>query len=166
MTDADRSPRAVSIRDVDDGDLEAFFEHQLDPEALRMAVFPARDRAAFMAHWAKIRDDQTVAVQTIVADGRVVGNLVSWDQKGLRLVGYWIGRRDWGRGIATEALALFLGQVTQRPVYAYVEVHNAGSIRVLEKCGFRPDLGSQPTTSEDEVEEVLLVLDTTAQPGR
>jgi RimJ/RimL family protein N-acetyltransferase len=161
MTDADPSALDVQIRDVEKDDLESFFSHQLDPEALRMAVFKARDRASFMAHWAKIRADETVGAQTIVVDGRVVGNVVSWEQSGKRLVGYWIGRRDWGRGIATQALTLFLGRVTLRPLHAYVEVHNTGSIRVLEKCGFRPvptqDVPS-PTGGEDGVEELLLVL--------
>ena len=104
-----------------------------------------------------------MVAQTIVVDGRVVGNVVSWEQSGKRLVGYWIGRRDWGRGIATKALVLFLGHVPTRPLHAYVEVNNAGSIRVLEKCGFRrvpaQDQPS-PTSDEDGVEEVLLVLDT------
>jgi len=44
----------IRLRDVTAGDLPAFFEHQRDPEANRMAAFPARDRDAFMAHWAKI----------------------------------------------------------------------------------------------------------------
>jgi RimJ/RimL family protein N-acetyltransferase len=159
MTKADPAASAVRIRDVDDGDLELFFQHQLDPEALRMAVFPARDRDGFMAHWATIRADQTVVAQTIVADDHVAGNLVSWEQSGRRLVGYWIGRRDWGRGIATKALALFVDRVTSRPLHAYVEVHNAGSIRVLEKCGFRRVSTRDVERPTDEVEEVLLVLD-------
>ena len=41
------------------------------------------------------------------------------------------------RGIATQVLALFLECVTERPVYAYVAKHNIGSLRVLEKCGFK-----------------------------
>lgn len=36
----------------------------------------------------------------------------------------------WGRGIASAALAEFLGHD------AFVAVHNVGSICVLEKCGF------------------------------
>jgi hypothetical protein len=80
MTDADPSAFDGQIRDVENDDLESFFAHQLDPEALRMAAFKARDRASFMAHWAKIRADETVVAQTIVVDGRVVGNVVSWEQ--------------------------------------------------------------------------------------
>jgi RimJ/RimL family protein N-acetyltransferase len=101
--------------------------------------------------------------QTIVVDGRAVGNIGCWEQSGMHLVGYWIGRRDWGRGIATRALALFLGHVTPRPLHAYVEVNNTGSIRVLEKCGFRPvpieDMPPSTSEESDDVEEVLLVLE-------
>jgi len=41
----------VFLRDVVEGDLPDFFDHQRDPEATRMAAFPARDRDAFMVHW-------------------------------------------------------------------------------------------------------------------
>jgi hypothetical protein len=39
------------LRNVTDEDLPIFFEHQRDPEALRMAAFPSRERDAFMIHW-------------------------------------------------------------------------------------------------------------------
>jgi RimJ/RimL family protein N-acetyltransferase len=149
----------VSIRAVRDDDLETFFEHQRDPEAVRMAAFPARTREAFMAHWHKIMADETLVAQTVVAaDGQVAGNLVSWESDGRRLVGYWIGRPYWGRGVATSALALLLDHVPSRPLYAEVAAHNAGSIRVLEKCGFRPVEGHAATVADDGIEEVLLVL--------
>jgi hypothetical protein len=41
---------SVLLRDVEEDDLPVFFEHQLDPEATRMAAFSARDRKAFLAH--------------------------------------------------------------------------------------------------------------------
>jgi RimJ/RimL family protein N-acetyltransferase len=137
LLEVDLSHNDVQIRGVEDADLETFFLQQLDPEATRMAAFPAREREPFMAHWARIRTDTTVDLRTIVVGGRVAGNIVSWDQGGKREVGYWIGRPYWGRGIASSALALFLDVVAVRPLYAYLAVHNAGSIRVLEKCGFR-----------------------------
>jgi RimJ/RimL family protein N-acetyltransferase len=166
MTESGATPIAVRIRDVEDSDLELFFEHQRDPEAVRMAAFAARDRTAFMAHWAKIRADETTVLQTVVASDRVVGNVVSWEESGIRAVGYWIDRHVWGRGIATKALALFLDRVTSRPLYGYVAVSNAGSIRVLEKCGFRQVTANDAqhfTTdarkADDDVEEVVLVLE-------
>jgi len=102
----------MRIRDVEADDLEAFFEHQRDPEAVRMAAVPARGREAFMAHWAKVRADETAVTQAVVVASRVVGNVVSWDESSRRYVGYWIDRSVWGRGIATKALGLFFGQVT------------------------------------------------------
>jgi RimJ/RimL family protein N-acetyltransferase len=146
----------VRLRDVEDGDLELFYQHQADPVATEMAQFPSREREEFMAHWAKIRADPGNDLQTIVADGVVAGNLMSWDQEGERELGYWIGREYWGRGIATAALALFLDKLTIRPLHAYVAAHNAGSIRVLEKCGFQRVLTQ--VSPKDGIEEVVLIL--------
>jgi RimJ/RimL family protein N-acetyltransferase len=124
----------VRLRAVTDEDLPTFFEQQSDPEATRMAVFPARDRAAFDGHWARIRADETNVIRTIVLDDMVAGNVLCFGPPDAREVGYWLGRAFWGRGVASEALALFLEQVTERPLVAHVAKHNAGSARVLEKC--------------------------------
>ncbi len=72
----------VTLREVVEVDLPIFFEHQLDPEATRMADFPSRPRDEFMAHWAKIRVDDTVILRTVLFDGQVAGNVVSWEQSG------------------------------------------------------------------------------------
>ena len=129
-------PKLVLLRDVIDSDLPVFFQQQNDPEANRLANFPARDEATFMAHWAKTRRDDGNLLRTIVVDGEVVGNIVSFMMNGQREVGYWLGRDYWGQGFATQALAAFLPQIAQRPLYGYAAQHNHGSIRVLEKCGF------------------------------
>ena len=99
------------LRDVRPSDLDAFFEHQSDPEAAAMAVFPPRDREAFDAHWQRLLADHSLVTQTIVADGAVAGNIGCWTQDGLRLVGYWIGRDFWGRGVATTALAELAAEI-------------------------------------------------------
>jgi RimJ/RimL family protein N-acetyltransferase len=127
---------AAVLRDVIDSDVPIFFEHQRDPEATSMAAFPARDRAAFDAHWQKILADDQLTAKTVLFEDQVAGNVVSFDQDGKRLVGYWIGREFWGQGLATRALAELLAELPQRPLHAYVATTNAGSIRVLEKCGF------------------------------
>ncbi len=126
----------VQLREVQESDLPLFYEHQHDPIANRMAAFPARERAAFMAHWRKILPDETLLKKTILLGGRVVGNVVSFERAGQREVGYWLGRDAWGQGIATRALALFLAIEKTRPLFARVAKHNAASRRVLEKCGF------------------------------
>jgi len=55
-------------------------------------------------------------------------------------VGYWVARKFWGRGIATEALRLILRfsfeQVGLHRVYAVVLEKNIGSVSILEKLGF------------------------------
>lgn len=147
----------VVLRDVRDGDLPAFFEHQSDPQACARAAFEPRAQAEFMAHWARILADATVAKQTVVYRGEVAGNMLAYLQGGRRQVGYWIGTGYWGRGIASRALALFLEHVTQRPLHAFVAVHNASSVRVLEKCGFLRAEGG-PTRGPGGVEEFELVL--------
>jgi uncharacterized protein (TIGR01244 family) len=138
----------VRLRDVLETDLPIFFEQQLDPEVTRMAAFPSRDRESFMAHWAKILADDNVTVQTILFEGQVAGNIVSFEQSGKREVGYWLGKDFWSQGIATRALTGFLGQVKIRPMYGYVAKHNLASRRVLEKCGF--------TLDSEEKEELVL----------
>ena len=135
------------LRDVIDDDLPIFFEQQLDPVATQMAAFPSRARGPYMAHWAKILSDRTLYKQTILFDGQVAGNMVCWEQSGEREVGYWLGREYWGKGIASQALVLFLEVVTPRPLFAHVARHNIASFRVLEKCGF---VLSREDPQEDE----------------
>jgi RimJ/RimL family protein N-acetyltransferase len=126
----------VSLRAVAEADLPIFFAHQADPEAARMAAFPPRTWPAFAAHWAKIMAGETNIMRTVLFDGQVAGNVVSFVMEGKREVGYMLGREFWGRGIATQALRLFLQIVTERPLYAHVAKHNLASRRVLEKNGF------------------------------
>jgi RimJ/RimL family protein N-acetyltransferase len=151
----------VVLRPVTDADVEVFYEQQLDEEARRMAVFPLRDHDAFTTHWR----ERILAVEanyawTVVADGEVAGHVLCFERDGKREVGYWLGRAYWGRGVATAALGLLLLEVTERPLYAYVVRTNAGSLRVLGKCGFMA-IGSEQHVDEstgEEIEEVLLVL--------
>ena len=128
----------VELRAVERDDLEALYEHQLDPEAATMAGFPSRDHDAFMSHWAGILADPNLLALAIVADGELAGSLAVFPDVGKRAVGYWIGREFWGQGIATDALELFLEGFGERPLYAWVIATNVASIRVLEKCGFLP----------------------------
>ena len=150
----------VILRDVTEADLPIFFEQQLDPEATQMAAFPSRDRDAFMAHWAKIMNNKTNIIKTVLFEGQVAGNIVSWEQSGEREVGYWIGKEYWGKGIGTKALAEFLGYVKTRPLYAHVAKHNVASLRVLQKCGFV--ISGEDRFSEEKsetMEEFILKLE-------
>ena len=97
---------------------------------------------------AKIRANPANLLRTIVAGGRVVGSISSWDADGEREVGYWIGRDHWGKGYATAALRAFVAVDTTRPLWVHVAEHNVGSQLVAERCGF---------TFDREVQEDVLL---------
>jgi RimJ/RimL family protein N-acetyltransferase len=145
------------LREVLDSDLPTIFEDQRDPEAVRMAAFPPRDEGAFYEHWARIRTERDTLIRTIEFDGQVAGYVSSFERNGERLVGYWISKSFWGKGVATCALAAFLKHDMLRPLFARVVPHNVGSIRVVEKCGFVEvgrGRGAAPTGGEEEEEIV------------
>ena len=148
----------MALRDVTTADLAILFEHQREPEANRLAAFPAREYDAFMTHWrTNVLGNPRAIKQTIVDGDVVVGHIGCWEVGGERFVGYWIGQKYWNRGLATAALAEFIAQhATMRPLHAHVARHNAGSIRVLEKCGFR-QVGDA-VTGDGGVDELLFVL--------
>ncbi len=80
-------PPEVSLREVRVSDLPILFEHQLDPEATRMAAFPPRNRDAFMAHWTKIMANPDGALRTILIGGSVAGSIGAWTDGADRLNG-------------------------------------------------------------------------------
>jgi RimJ/RimL family protein N-acetyltransferase len=154
----------VALREVVDADLDVFFAHYTDPVANRMAAFTHKnpnDRAAFDAHWAKIRKSAEVLIRTILADGEVVGHIASFGPANDRDVTYWIAREHWGKGLATRALAEFLGVEKTRPLHGRAAKDNAGSLRVLEKCGFQRvgEARGFANARGAEIDEVVFRLD-------
>ena len=149
----------ITLRKVEEADLDVFYLQQREPEGNHVSRFPAREREPFMRHWrSNILGNDSNRALTILVDGAVAGNIGSWDQDELRLISYWLGVAFWGRGIATTALAEFLAHHEKaRPLHAHVAAANRGSCRVLEKCGFR-SLGA-PTASEDGEWELLMALE-------
>jgi len=155
---------AVTLRHVTDDDLPIFFEQQCDPAANHMAAFTTEnpeDRAAFDAHWARIRGLDSVALRTILSGKSVAGYLAKFERDGEKELTYWLGKEHWGRGVAGEALRLFLSELAVRPLRARAAADNAGSIRVLEKCGFRlerRERGFAPARRA-EIDEVVMILE-------
>jgi RimJ/RimL family protein N-acetyltransferase len=148
----------VQLRPVIEADLPILFLHQLDPEGTRMAAFPSRDRAEYMSHAAKIMADPSAIWRAVTIDGHLAGYVSSWNGDEGRLVGYWLGREHWGRGIATAALARFLEEEQTRPLQAHVVKHNIASLRVLEKCGFRVVREQRAVVRGEEADELVLLL--------
>lgn len=129
----------IQLRDVADTDLPIFFAQQQEPAGIQMAAFTAKepsDREAFDNHWAKIRADVGITMQTILYEGDVAGSIGYHNWFGDPEITYWVGEKFWGKGIATVAVQQFLSQLPTRPLFARVAQDNIGSLRVLQKCGF------------------------------
>ena len=156
----------TKIRDVQDSDYAIFFEMRCDGAAAQMAAFGIQDpdAASFAARWKKASATGQANHKAITlgrdGDGEVVGFVATFLLEGKLQIAYWIARRYWGRGIASAALTQLLEQVTTRPLYASAAKDNVGSIRVLEKCGFKI-FGSARAFAEarrEHIEEVFMVL--------
>ncbi|MEU7472302.1 GNAT family N-acetyltransferase [Streptomyces sp. NPDC044984] len=153
----------IALRPVHDSDLPVFYRQLNDPEALRMAAFTPEDpadRTGFDAHWARVRSSPGTVVRTVLGDGDVVGHAAVYGEPGEREVTYWVDRAHWGEGIATAALRGLLTEVGERPLYARVAADNAGSRRVLERCGFevRARATAYAPARGAEIEELVLTL--------
>ncbi|MCC6792917.1 MAG: GNAT family N-acetyltransferase, partial [Thermomicrobiales bacterium] len=119
----------VQLRTVTNDDLLIFFKQQIDQIACEMAAFPSRDLIPFMAHWERVMRDPSVSSRTILCDGEIAGNIVSYGPATERCIGYWIGRAFWGQGVATSALRDYLEIELVRPLIAFVAEHNVASMR-------------------------------------
>lgn len=131
--------REVRLRPTIASDVPWLHGLELDPESNRMAGTRPRDWPTFEARWAQILADPSAAGVTprvILADGVPAGavNISPWE--GADAIGYWIAREQWGRGIASRAVAAMLGEFPRRPIVATTASTNTASIRVLEKNGF------------------------------
>ena len=58
-------------------------------------------------------------------------------------IGYWLGKKYWGDGLAREALELMLkhcfANLKMHRVYAHVMHPNKASGKLLQKCGFKAE---------------------------
>jgi RimJ/RimL family protein N-acetyltransferase len=154
----------IALRLVEDGDLDALFDQMRDPEGVAMAAFTAEDpgdRNAFDAHMARVLTSPGIIHRAVTSDGRLVGHIACFPSGDETEVTYWIDRAAWGRGIASQALALLLELVTTRPLHARAASDNLASLRVLRKAGFQAigtEISYAPARNGD-IEETILRLD-------
>jgi RimJ/RimL family protein N-acetyltransferase len=154
---------SVALRPLRESDLDALFRQMSDPESVRMAAFTAEnpnDRQRFDAHMARVMKSPENTNRAITWKGESVGSIACFVVEGQTEVTYWVDRAVWGRGIASQALALFLAEVRTRPLHARAASDNVGSLRVLEKAGFRiigTELSFAPGRGA-EIEETILRL--------
>ncbi len=120
-----------------------------------MAAYQARnpaDRAVFDHHWNSILNDPNVLVRTIEHEGDVAGSILVFDGETPE-INFWTSTKYWGKGITTSAVDAFLAEYTKRPLTAHVVQDNLGSIKVLERRGFKT-IGTEQIFSNARAEVV------------
>lgn len=135
-------PTDIKLRRTTTSDVRVLHAFELDEASNQLAGTKPRDWETFRARWDEILADADgtktgVTPRVILADGVVVGAVNVSPHDGGDSIGYWIAREYWGRGIATRAVGLMLGEFARRPLYATAAGNNLPSIRVLEKNGFK-----------------------------
>lgn len=127
----------ITLRPVLETDLPILFQQQLDPEAVAMSAYPAKDRGEFMRHWEGILKNKNVTARSILYKEKIAGHIICWKEgKYEQRIGYWVGKEFWRRGIASTAVTEFLLLIKIRPLFAEVANHNIASQKVLQKNGF------------------------------
>ncbi len=144
-------------------DLETLFKFQLDKEANYLAAFTSKDpndKAAYIEKYSKHLSDPAINMWTILANNEIAGSIAKYVIESDAEITYWIDRKYWGRGIATNALTKFLMIEQTRPLYGRTAYDNYGSQKVLEKCGFKrigKDKGFA-NARQTEIEEIIYKL--------
>jgi ribosomal-protein-alanine N-acetyltransferase len=153
----------IILRLTEISDLDILFQFQLDKEGGYLAAFMPKDptdRAAYIDKYTKLLCDPTVNNQTIILDNIIVGSIAKFIMDGNTEITYWIDRKFWGQGIATQALKKLITIETIRPIFGRVAFDNFGSQKVLEKCGF-DKVGSDKgfaNARQVEIEEFIYKL--------
>lgn len=155
----------ITLRRTVAADVALLHALELDEASNQLAGTKPRDWRTFSARWTEILADTDgtvtgVTPRVILADGEPVGSVNIAPHEGHASIGYWISREHWGRGIATKAVALMLGEFASRPLYATVAGHNLPSLRVLLKSGFAAHSRhiTPETTRTFQRETVTLIL--------
>jgi RimJ/RimL family protein N-acetyltransferase len=135
-------PQIITLRRTQPEDVPLLYAIGIDEASNLLAGTKPRTWDEFQTRWTAILSDHDgsatrVLPRVILADGVFVGSINIFPQDGLDSLGYWISREHWGRGIASEAVALLLDEYSLRPLYATTAGHNQPSMRVLEKNGFK-----------------------------
>jgi RimJ/RimL family protein N-acetyltransferase len=106
----------VSLRPLEDRDLDTIYQQMTDPESIRMAAFTAEDQtdhAAFLNRMTRLRADASVSFRVIDVDGAIAGTIGSFRIDDQPEVTYWVDRAQWGKGIASAALQILLAETAR-----------------------------------------------------
>ena len=137
----------VTLKDRTAETAAVYFERTRSPIIRKFLPQKAQTLEEALADFRKSQEPGARSFgRTICADGQYVGDVWCYciDSGGSpqAMVSYCVFEQElWGRGAASEALGLFLEEIRERfgleRLGAFTLMENAGSIRVLEKNGFR-----------------------------
>ena len=135
----------IELREYVDSDVEKLVELADNKNVSRylISTFPF-PYTIEDAHWWITTGSKKGIQRAIVFNGELVGSVGGTPGIGERQkqasVGYWLGEPYWSKGIAVNALQLFMSDIFEKldivRVYAWVFQPNTRSARVLEKAGF------------------------------
>ena len=151
----------ILLRPWQDSDAESLYKYACEPDVGTRAGWPPHKSVEESREIIRtvFNNDTTWAI-VLKAAGEVIGAMGYMPEyelnlparEGETLVGYWIGKPYWNRGICTEALLLMLDHIRKGTNYTSLigshYIDNPASGRVMEKCGFKP-------TGETAVDESL-----------
>lgn len=137
----------ITLRDRTAQTVEVYFEKSQDAEIRKTLPQKAQTLTEALADYEKtLLPGATSFGRTICADGSYIGDIwcygLSLDEEPNGMLSYCVFEKQfWNRGVATQAVALFLKEIARRfslrSVGACTYASNEASIRVLEKNGFR-----------------------------
>lgn len=124
-----------------------FTAYASDPAVTRFLSWPAYDRVppltAFLrecvAHWEKGAGHLAWLLCLKGTDTPIGSIGVNLDDAGKAMFGYVLAKKFWGHGMAAEALTFLADWSLAQPgihrAWAFCDVENPASVRVMEKAG-------------------------------
>ena len=144
--------KRISLRPWLDSDAETLYKYASDPDVGPRAGWPPHKSVEESLEVIRnvFNKDTTTWAIVLKETGEVIGAMgygASCDCKlptreGEPIVGYWVAKPYWNKGICTETLQLMLDHIrTTTDIQSLLSGHfvdNPASGRVMEKCGFVP----------------------------
>jgi len=142
----------LRLRRISEKDLEALFNIFSDPQVMRYwSTPPLADRQAAVSLLHEIHNlfDRRLMLKWGIAlldNDQLIGTATLFNlnfENGRAEIGYGLGSRHWRNGYMNEALRALLfyafDVLELRRLEADVDPRNAGSIRTVERLGFRQE---------------------------
>lgn len=134
----------IDLRAVTKNDAEIIFQAWGgNPENFQyLSAKPQKNIADADAYIKQLLLNKNLAFHIIEPEsGKVVGHMKALIDGHKALIGYVVDQQYWGQGVATQALKKIIivlqGMLEIARIWATCAIDNEGSIKVLERCGFK-----------------------------